>query len=52
MLVKAYGEEYPLGELATTVVQGASNLVIKVFDESVKEEVLKALQRSDFEMST
>ena len=52
MLVKAYGEEYPLGELATTVVQGSSNLVIKVFDESVKEEVLKALQRSDFEMST
>ena len=49
--VKAYGEEYPLGDLATTVVQGTNNLVIKVFDESVKEEVLKALQRSDFELS-
>ena len=26
-------------------------MVVKVFDEGVKEEVLKALQRSDFEMS-
>ena len=25
--------------------------MIKVFDESVKDEVLKALQRSDFELS-
>ena len=49
--VKAYGEEYPLGELATTVVQGTSNLIVKVFDESVRDEVLKALQRSDFELS-
>lgn len=51
VLVKAYGEEFPLADLATTVVQGSSNLVVKVFDEGVKEEVLKALQRSDFEMS-
>jgi len=49
--VKAYGEEYPLGDLATTVVQGSSNLVVKIFDETVREDVLKALQRSDFEMS-
>ena len=51
IMVKAYGEEYPLADLATTMVQGSSNLLIKVFDESVKEEVLKALQRSDFELS-
>ena len=51
LIVKAYGEDYPLGDLATTVVQGANNLVIKVFDEAVKEEVLKALQRSNFELS-
>ena len=50
-MVKAYGEEFPLGDLATTVVQGSNNLVIKVFDEGVKEEVLKSLQRSDFELS-
>ena len=40
-----------MGDLATTVVQGSSNLVIKIFDESVKEELLKALQRSEYEMS-
>ena len=43
ILVKAYGEDYPLGDLATTVVQGSNSLMIKIFDESVKEELLKAL---------
>jgi len=51
IMVKAYGEEYPLGDLATTVVQGSNNLLVKVFDETVKEDVLKGLQRSDFELS-
>ena len=51
IMVKAYGEEYPLGDLATTVVQGTNSLMIKIFDDSVKEELIKALQRSDFELS-
>uniref|UniRef100_A0A7S3MJH8 Ribosome recycling factor domain-containing protein n=1 Tax=Favella ehrenbergii TaxID=182087 RepID=A0A7S3MJH8_9SPIT len=51
VMCRAYGEEYPLGDLATTVVQGSNSLLIKVFDESVKEEVLKGLQRCDFELS-
>ena len=51
VLCRAYGEEYPLGDLATTVVQGSNVLLVKVFDESVKEEVLKGLQRSEFELS-
>ena len=50
-MVKAYGEEYPLGDLATTVVQGSNSLLIKVFDESVKEEVFKSLTRSEYELS-
>lgn len=41
--VNAYGEKQLLGDLATTVVQGSNNLLVKVFDESVKDEVLKAL---------
>ena len=49
--MKAYGEMYPLGDLATTVVQGNNNLLVKVFDDEVKEEVLKALNRSNFELS-
>lgn len=51
VMVRAYGEEYPLGDLATTVVQGNNNLLIKIFDESVREDVLKSLQRSDFELA-
>ena len=49
--VKAYGEMYPFGDLATTVVQGNNLLIVKVFDDSIKEEILKALQRSQFELS-
>ena len=33
------------------MVQGSNNLLVKVFDESVKEEVLKALNRSNFDLS-
>ena len=50
-MCNAYGEQYPLGDLAMTVVQGSNSLMVKVFDESVKEEVLKGLQRSEFELS-
>jgi ribosome recycling factor len=32
-------------------VQGTNNLLIKVFDESIKEEVFKAITRSDYELS-
>ena len=49
--VKAYGEKTPMQDIASVSVQGTSNLVVKVFDESVKEEVVKALQKSEFEMS-
>ena len=49
--VSAYGEKQLLSDLATTVVQGNNNLVVKVFDETVKDDVLKALQRSEFDMS-
>ena len=42
---------YPFQDLASTAVQGTNNLMIKVFDEDTKEEVVKALQRSDFELN-
>jgi ribosome recycling factor len=48
--VKAYGEMQMFGDIAMTVVQGNNNLMVKVFDESVKDEVLKSLQRSDFDL--
>jgi ribosome recycling factor len=49
--VKAYGEEYPFGDLATVQVQGSNTLLIKVFDEGCKEEVYKTLLRSEYELS-
>lgn len=49
--VKAYGENQLFSDLATTVVQGNNNLLVKVFDETVKDEVLKSLQRSEFDLS-
>lgn len=48
--VKAYGEAQLFSDLATTVVKGSNNLIVKVFDDSVKDEVLKSLQRSDFDL--
>jgi ribosome recycling factor len=33
------------------MVQGSNQLIVKVFDESVQPEVLKALQRSDFDLN-
>ena len=49
--VKAYGEMTPMQDIASVSVQGTSNLIVKVFDESIKDEVVKALQKSDFDMS-
>ena len=49
--VSAYGEMYPFNDLAQTSIQGSNMLIVKVFDDDCKEEVLKSLQRSDFDMS-
>ena len=49
--VKAYGETHFIKDLASTSVQGTNTLLLKVFDETVKDEVLKTLSRTEFEMS-
>ena len=48
--VKAYGEFHPFGDLCQTIVRGNQILTVKVFDESVKDEVLKALTRSNMDI--
>ena len=48
--VKAYGEMTRLGDLCQTIVRGNQLLTVKVFDESVKEEVVKSLNRSTFDI--
>ena len=48
--VKAYGEMSRLGDLCQTIVRGNQLLTVKCFDESVKEEVIKSLNRSNFDI--
>ena len=49
--VKAYGETHLFQDVAQTVVQGNNNLVVKVFDEACRDEVIKSLQRSEFDLA-
>ena len=48
--VKAYGEFHPFGDLCQTIVRGNQLLTVKVFDESVKDEVIKALTRAELDI--
>lgn len=48
--VKAYGEMQPFGDLCQTIVRGNQILTVKVYDESVKDEVIKALNRSNMDI--
>ena len=50
MIVNAYGDSYPFSEIAQTIVKGSNVLLIKVFDDSVKEEVMKSLARSEMDL--
>ena len=49
--VNAYGEKHTFSDLSQTIVKGTNALIVKVFDEGVKDEVIKALQRSDLDLS-
>ena len=48
--VKAYGEFHNFQDLCQTIVRGDQLLTVKVFDESVKEEVMKSLARSEMDI--
>ena len=48
--VKAYGEHHHFSDLCQTIVRGDQLLTVKVFDESVKEEVMKSLARSEMDI--
>ena len=50
--VTAYGEKHPFVDLCQVIVKGSNQLLVRVFDEAAKEDVIKALQRAqDFDMS-
>ena len=44
--VTAYGEKHPFPDLCQVIVKGTNNLLVRVFDENAKEDVIRALQRA------
>jgi ribosome recycling factor len=50
--VTAYGEKHPFPDLCQVIVKGSNQLLVRVFDDAAKEDVIKALQRAqDFDMN-
>mmetsp|Transcript_25436 Transcript_25436/g.22599 ORF Transcript_25436/g.22599 Transcript_25436/m.22599 type:complete len:179 (+) Transcript_25436:248-784(+) len=48
--VSAYGDVYELSELGQCIVRGENNLLISVYDDTVKDAVMKALMVHDSEL--
>lgn len=49
--VNVYNEVHPFNDLCQTIVKGNNLLHVKVFDEGVKNEVIKALSRSEYDLT-
>ncbi|CDW84088.1 ribosome recycling factor [Stylonychia lemnae] len=49
--VTAYGEKHPFSDLCQTIVKGNNNMLVRVFDENVKDDVIKALTRSELDLN-
>ncbi len=41
--VVAYGEKHPFADLCQVIVKGTNNLLVRVFDENAKEDVIRTL---------
>lgn len=41
--IVAYGEKHPFADLCQVIVKGSSNLLVRVFDEAAKDDVIRAL---------
>ncbi len=44
--VVAYGEKHPFSDLCQVIVKGTNLLLVRVFDDNAKEDVIKTLQRN------
>lgn len=50
--ITAYGEKHPFTDLCQVIVKGSNLLLVRVFDDAAKEDVIKALQRvQDFDLN-
>jgi len=41
--ITAYGEKHPFADLCQVIVKGTNLLLVRVFDDAAKEDVIKAL---------
>lgn len=41
--ITAYGEKIPFPDMCQTIVKGTNQLLVRIFDEQVKDDVIKAL---------
>lgn len=41
--VTAYGEKHPFTDLCQVIVKGSNQLLVRVFDDAAKDDVIKAL---------
>lgn len=49
---KAYGEKSFFSDICQIVVRGSNQVIITMPDESLKDEILKALSRSEYELES
>ena len=50
--ITAYGEKHPFADLCQVIVKGSNQLLVRVFDDAAKEDVIKSLQRAqDYDMN-
>jgi hypothetical protein len=50
--ITTYGEKHPFSDLCQVIVKGSNLLLVRVFDDASKEDVIKALQRvQDFDLN-
>lgn len=50
VMVQAYGSKHKLPDLAQTIVRGENSVVISVYDDTIKESVMKAVIMHDSEL--
>lgn len=51
IVINAFGEKHAFSDLCQILVKGQNSLIVKVFEDNFKDEILKAIAREDLDMS-
>jgi ribosome recycling factor len=49
--ISVKGEKHPFKDLCQTIVKGSNSLMVRIFDENHKDDVIRALQRADLDLN-